>query len=1731
MGNRHGGEKASREEKEEKKRKKKEKKAKKKAKKKGGAAGSDVDLDPESSQFSCADSESLAFHSAENLSPYLDASTRSEEGAACVGFYDNGHILSSKDFHDGFSIEACLPADLAASALMCDLASDVSKGGEDVTSMASGVYSTPLLSSPDVRRGIPRSPLAQRQKDSFVEPVPPIPSDFSSNTLSSVSYQEGVSTPGTQRSSSRASSSTVDTNAAHCIERLEELERNIERTIIERFAPLEPSANSGSENTTPRLIRRAEFLPEDRSREGSMTPRGIASDGGLAQSPETSPPIIRKIWEPCRPTAREGSCTPVGVIHGVWSQSAENSPVIVRRALPNPESPIILRRTPSQSPSVERKFPANALESPVFYRRTVTNTESSGLSPSTQRRPPPESQERSPQLIRRAAPELESSRSGSPQKSKVPPPVPPKPIMKTLTSPEIARRLQNMPKSPIMARKVYAFQEQQQTKEKNAALKDDPWDRSWREHQMPPKSPSRSPEVRHRVTRKTPSSSPSPKSLVRKLIPPEDRAPPPGNTPPPCPQSQVQFCQQHKGIPVKHCTVSTQPSAAVVLDMRAPTSQPAESKPSQAPPPSRDTPSDKSSAVSEDSIKKSTATAVFGSVSPKLKRQKKIQSGDDSSQSSCYDPQRGDSTDSSTRSPPCSPPVQRGRPVLDRTVVKDSEGSDHSPTRGPLDTGGQSPGRSRAQLQKQDSKCGTDDGALSADIAGGLTYHAYLHDDTATHPLRDRVGEHLDNVHHYHKTTHQDPESAVQTQTVHTDRSQIEGHSDFQTGSFSPSTHPYPHPTTTPPQFVSPPTDKAISQSAVIAGSTPHPSPALDTTAIRRIDIDVNVVLPEGGYHEGGTLFPPAGQSGSQWETGGGQGMTEAGMMDAGMNPDPDNAHSSHAEKTGTAAKTCLAENQDKTEAGSSRKAESSVLPPPPPPPSTTTTTEDRPKPQPPPVREVARGSSEGNVPRIETVKNASSYKKGEQPSQEVMSDVAPPASLPISAPGSQSVSGEREGEGESVGGGVGLASERKSSTEGLLRQEGKPTRVNTDSAQPCVSGSEPASGQESKPAPSSHHPELSNTMQADEAQQDPHPAADEAQQDPHPARSQLKNVHQSTTDTQAAENILQDNVPPPSPTAMDVLAEEEEGEEDVEEVNSMINAHHDSDISSKISQEMQMFGETVVKRLSSFLESQASESDSCLEESHSDLLTVPGSRHKKPDEDPNGKVSSSMAEQQTVSRTDQTEAGAGLNTAGVVPKSVKESSHKVKDPPVESSKEDIEPVLREELNTFATSDLPGERLVTSDTTETLSTDHDTSASSKRESTTSTATDETLTSFKTRSTTDSAEFEDAFILPESLVFVRSVSEGVEGGAGAMVETGRIIKRPPIPAELTRHSAAAQEPSPHKPRKKRRRQVGTYDVSARADVTEPEPKRGSKQIQEVIDAYCEGTSDDSDISSSADDILSGEVVRRATFTRSEHQPRLPTSADREQKARDTVRKPQTSADRDTDSSDESTELEAKRQSSSSHDSSLRIPEIEETFGELMGVKTLLEDLEDKPPTTSEAPPVQAEEEEEKIHAKEFLPSAQHRRRSKTSPARTDRTESDLDVSEHRDDASTDSMYADDEDEGNEVVFQRSYSEEHGGEVVLSCTIYNSSRDNGADSDEFWADAEAAAAADESYKSLETAADAAGSAFQNARIQMHDIHQHLQDLRRQMEMLQDDITSTSLTLTPDFSLESEQRPVTE
>ncbi|XP_059141538.1 uncharacterized protein LOC131929390 [Physella acuta] len=274
------------------------------------------------------------------------------------------------------------------------------------------------------------------------------------------------------------------------------------------------------------------------------------------------------------------------------------------------------------------------------------------------------------------------------------------------------------------------------------------------------------------------------------------------------------------------------------------------------------------------------------------------------------------------------------------------------------------------------------------------------------------------------------------------------------------------------------------------------------------------------------------------------------------------------------------------------------------------------------------------------------------------------------------------------------------------------------------------------------------------------------------------------------------------------------------------------------------------------------------------------------------------------------------------------------------------------------------------------------------------------------------------------------------------------------------------------------------------------------------------------------------------------------------------------------------------------SNLVIPGIEETFNELMSVKHILEELQERKPVQSSNAEFMPLTQENVKSVREYYKdcySSGNGRRSRMSA--TDRTESDLDIySETRDDESTDSNFnADDEEDDDGLEPYATADDDHGAtdesrsagvssegrrrrddhhgdndddsetNVVVSCTFYNSNAfaaaPDGAllpapapvnkpsvkstpntltptaqasllnSDEEFWA---GNAAADETFKQIETAADSVSSTFQNAREQMHDIQHHLQALRRQMETMQDDLTSTSMTLTPDTSAESHVLP---
>ena len=133
-----------------------------------------------------------------------------------------------------------------------------------------------------------------------------------------------------------------------------------------------------------------------------------------------------------------------------------------------------------------------------------------------------------------------------------------------------------------------------------------------------------------------------------------------------------------------------------------------------------------------------------------------------------------------------------------------------------------------------------------------------------------------------------------------------------------------------------------------------------------------------------------------------------------------------------------------------------------------------------------------------------------------------------------------------------------------------------------------------------------------------------------------------------------------------------------------------------------------------------------------------------------------------------------------------------------------------------------------------------------------------------------------------------------------------------------------------------------------------------------------------------------------------------------------------------------------------------------------------------------------------------------------------TESDLDISEHRDDLSTDSMLADDEEEETmEILFTKTYTEpKEGAEVFLSCTVVNSAYKEENKKSETWL-------SDEALEYFEAnASEVMSTAFIKAKREMKDIQACLQSLRKQMEHFHGDRDDISLpdipveTLSPDY-----------
>ncbi|KAL3835984.1 hypothetical protein ACJMK2_021443 [Sinanodonta woodiana] len=182
-------------------------------------------------------------------------------------------------------------------------------------------------------------------------------------------------------------------------------------------------------------------------------------------------------------------------------------------------------------------------------------------------------------------------------------------------------------------------------------------------------------------------------------------------------------------------------------------------------------------------------------------------------------------------------------------------------------------------------------------------------------------------------------------------------------------------------------------------------------------------------------------------------------------------------------------------------------------------------------------------------------------------------------------------------------------------------------------------------------------------------------------------------------------------------------------------------------------------------------------------------------------------------------------------------------------------------------------------------------------------------------------------------------------------------------------------------------------------------------------------------------------------------------------------------------------------------SLKIQQMEEAYSRAQTV----DELGDRTPTSESFPELTALTELASAAVDNLVQYHPSGRRS------VSRTESDLDISEQRDDLSTEGMYADDEDdETMEILFTRTYTEpKRGTEAFISCTVVNSAFRQANKDSPFLK-----YAVPETLDLLEGSIEVMPPSFIKAKKEMRDIQVHLQSLRKQMEHFHDDIDESSL-----------------
>lgn len=223
----------------------------------------------------------------------------------------------------------------------------------------------------------------------------------------------------------------------------------------------------------------------------------------------------------------------------------------------------------------------------------------------------------------------------------------------------------------------------------------------------------------------------------------------------------------------------------------------------------------------------------------------------------------------------------------------------------------------------------------------------------------------------------------------------------------------------------------------------------------------------------------------------------------------------------------------------------------------------------------------------------------------------------------------------------------------------------------------------------------------------------------------------------------------------------------------------------------------------------------------------------------------------------------------------------------------------------------------------------------------------------------------------------------------------------------------------------------------------------------------------------------------------------------------------------------------------------VPVKEDTYDKLLPLESFLDDVMDQPLQSEATLPFDPFDLEERLKNRRVLGGRQS----------VTRTESDIDISEPgdewKDDISSDSNQADDEDEveSGEVVFSKSYPDtrrysqrRQGRGVVYDASVQQGTfqddddfSDNDYDDVEDYEVDEEADNSDEDlwidekdiekhevdpvmfgadYYPMDPPRDAGDVAYNSARRQMHEIHSHLLNLRDQMEYLADESENSNL-----------------